>query len=548
MDDTPFYKKPWFYIITWLVVMLIFYGWLVTMGDGNVNLINVAIDLACIFPLLLIFWMAFFAQFVLPVRTLQDRQKIFDRLLTHLFGGHGPAMFLRNGQLVKREGEENKKGPGVLWLDSASAAVTRTPVKIKQTLGPGVHFIDSREYIAGTLDLHIQSQVIGLRESDDPFAEPGDDVDDDEYDVIQDRRRMVSALTRDGIEVIPSISISFRVDTGFPKENEPGSRFGYRTGITKKAKAQEEEDKAAIRKAILGEGINPNIASDTTRRRVAWNELPASLAVDVWREYVAKFTLDELFMQEQLVPVPPSDPPQPTEEEVDPLSQPIQITANRTTLQDRFALILRRINLFLSSTIQRFEGATNATKTSALMHAGVAKPSSTGKREPIKKTALQVVNDMVNARLKKPEVDILDDHGNRGQGQIESQEYKLLKSKGIAVVSVGISNLRLNPQIEETIISRWTASWYENAARESKQIKSRQEIAKSYGRDKAFRQYAERLSGDLIRKKPSGIKNTLKTLLLRTRTIIINNDLLRSEMAMEQQVLEDILRWIEAEE
>lgn len=212
-------------------------------------------------------------------------------------------------------------------------------------------------------------------------------------------------------------------------------------------------------------------------------------------------------------------------------------------------MFLRRINLFLSSTIQKLEGtSTDTTKTNVPAYSGAAKSSSSGKSEFIKKTALQVINDMVNARLKKPEVDILDDNGQRGQGHIESQEYKLLKSKGIAVVSVGISNLRLNPQIEEAIISRWSASWYDNAAAESKQIKSRQEIAKSYGRDKAFRQYAERLSNDLIRKKPSGIKNTLKTLLLRTRTIIINNDQLRSEMAMEQQVLEDALRWIEAEE
>ena len=35
---------------------------------------------------------------------------------------------------------------------------------------------------------------------------------------IQERRKQVSALTRDGIEVIPNISVMFRVDTGFPKK------------------------------------------------------------------------------------------------------------------------------------------------------------------------------------------------------------------------------------------------------------------------------------------------------------------------------------------
>ena len=107
----------------------------------------------------------------LPVRTFRDRQKIFDRLITYLLGGHGPAIFIRNGELIKREGEERKKGPGVLWLDTASAAVTRTSVAIKQTMGPGVHFIDSREFIAGTVDLHVQSQSIGPKESDKPFVD-----------------------------------------------------------------------------------------------------------------------------------------------------------------------------------------------------------------------------------------------------------------------------------------------------------------------------------------------------------------------------------------
>jgi hypothetical protein len=548
MDDTPFYKKPWFYIITWLVVMLIFYGWQVTSANHQVSILDVVIDLACIFPALLMAWMAFFAQFVLPVRTLQDRQKIFDRLLANLFGGHGPAMFVRNGQLIKREGEERRKGPGVLWLDSASAALTRTPVKIKQTFGPGVHFIDSGEYVAATLDLHIQSQTLGPRENDDPFEVPEEGMDDEGYDEVQDRRRMVSALTRDGIEVIPNISISFRVDTGFPKEGEPGSRFGYRTGTTKKSKQKEEEDKEAIRKAILGEGINPNIISDSTRRRVAWNELPASLAVDVWREYVSKFTLDELFKPDQVVPASPPEPPQPTDEEIDPLSQPIQITANRTTWQDRFALLLREVNLILSKIIRWLDGIPKENKAGAPVAVDVPKPASIEKREPVKKTALQVVNEMVNARLKKPKVDILNDHGIRGHGPIDSPEYQLLKSRGISVLSVGISNIRLNPQIEETLVNRWTASWHDNAKAESRQIERRQNIVRSSGQEKAIRQYADRLSIDLTRKKPFGVKESLKTLLMRTRTIIINDDQLLKEMSDEQQMLEDILRWVEENE
>ncbi len=424
MDDTPLIKRPWFYIGGWLVILLAAYGWQIfRMGGVQASLPAILFDLLCIFPALLILWMAFFAQFVLPVRTFEDRQKVFSRLLTDLFGGHGPALFIENGVIKEHSGERLKKGPGVVWLDSASAAVTRTAVKIKQTLGPGVHFIESGEYIAGTLDLHTQTQTLGPRETDNPFA----DETDDGYDEAVERRKMVSALTRDGIEVIPTISISFRVDTGFPKEGEPGSRFGFRTGITRKSRENEEKDKESIRKAILGEGVNPLKISENTRHRVAWNEMPASLAVDIWREYASKFTLDDLFKSEQLIPPTPPAPPQPTEEEIDPLSQPVQVTANKTTLQDRLAQLIREINVILNRAIRFFEGTPKEQKPAVPAPLGIVKVDAPKKSEPTKGTALQVINEMVNARLKNLEVPILDDNGIRGSGTVNSQEYQLLK-------------------------------------------------------------------------------------------------------------------------
>jgi hypothetical protein len=236
----------------------------------------------------------------------------------------------------------------VLWLDSASAAVTRTAVSIKQTIGPGVHFINSGEFVAGTVDLHIQSQVIGPKETDKPFDPKKDDQPQEVYDQVQDRRKQVSALTRDGIEVIPVISISFRVKTGFPKDRQPGSRFGYRIGVRRSDRQNEEKDKESIRRAILAEGINPNALPDSPRRRVAWNELPAALAVDVWREYAAKFTLDQLFEPTQLVPPPLPPTVQPTEEEIDPLSQPLQVSGSHNNMQDGMVRMVRELNLMMS--------------------------------------------------------------------------------------------------------------------------------------------------------------------------------------------------------
>lgn len=551
MDDTPLRKKPWFYIAAWLVILLAAYGWQISrMGGFVASEVDIFIDLVCIFPVLLVLWMAFFAQFVLPVRTFRDRQKIFDRLITYLFGGHGPAIFIRDGHLVTREGEERKKGPGVLWLDSASAAVTRTATAIKQTIGPGVHFLENKEYIAGTVDLHTQSQSVGPKESDKPFDERKDEQSEDEFNQIQDRRKQVSALTRDGIEVVPNISVTFRVDTGFPKDGQPGSRFGFRTGITKRDKENEKQDKEAIRKAILGEGINPNVRPDSPRHRVAWNQLPAVLAVDVWREYVSKFTLDELFKPEQLVPPPPPQLPQPTEEEIDLLSQPIQVSANKETLQDALTSMLRFINRQMSSLIKWLEGKKEEDKTKkpAAPQPPAPPPPST-KSEPQKKTALQVINEMVKARLTQAEVDILDDAGNRGEGTISSKEFSLLQDRGLKLISVSISNPRFDPAVEESIIKTWNATWLNNAKAESEQIDRRRNNIEKAAEEKAKRQYAEALSreiNDLAKAGKPGIRETLKSLILRSHSMIRSSEQLRRRMTTEMQDIEEMIKWIEA--
>ena len=545
MDDDPIYKRPWFYIAGWLVILLLVYGLqILRMGGIRANLLEIAFDLACVFPLLLILWIAFFAQFVLPVRTFLDRRKIFDRLITFLFGNHGPALFIENGNIKEHSGERLQNGPGVVWLDSASAAVTRTPVAIRQTIGPGVHFLEKFETIAGTVDLHPQFHKVGPMESDKPFEERKEDQPQEVWDQVQDRRKQVSAWTRDGIEVVPNITVIFRVATGFPKEGQPGSRFGFRTGVTKRDKQNQEQDKTAIRKAILGEGVNPNEKADSPRHRVKWNEFPAALAVDVWREYAAKFTLDELFSPTQSVPPAPPQLPQPTDEELDPLSQPIRVGANRDSMQDGLTRMVRELNMMMARAIDNLEGnKPDPSKKSVAPGPFRAEPD--GKKEPKKKTALQVINDMVKARLTQPTVEVLDGQGRRAQGLVPSQEYSLLQKRGLEILNVSIGGLRFHPTIEQTIIRQWKAAWLVKARAESELIERKRIIVETKGHDEAVRQYANFLSKDLIQKRPVGLKETLKTLLLRTRTIIINNPQLRQRMSDEEQDLEEIIRWLE---
>jgi hypothetical protein len=566
MNETPFYKRPWFYVAGWLAFLLLVYGaQIYRMGGIQASMVAILFDLACILPLFFVIWMAFFAQFVLPVKTFRDRQKIFDRLRSHLFGSHGPALFIENGVIKEHSDERLKKGPGVVWLDSASAAVTRTAVAFKQTLGPGVHFTGANEYIekTGTLDLHIQSQKLGPKHGENPFIEkdknddgtigekPSEEKVDEKtlrYKEIQSRRKQVSALSRDGIELVPDISISFRVNTGFPSAGSPGSRFGYRTGTTSIEKELERQDQDVICRALLGEGINPNMVSESPFYRVAWNRLPAMMAVDVWREYASKFILDEFFDPTQIVPPSLPVPPEPTDSEFSPFIQPMQTGANQKTDEGILVAIFRKLNEFMERIINTLE------KVHAVKPQGSsAPPTSIPSNEsigPTNKTALQVINEMVKARLSQPYVVDLDEYGKRTGRQIKSEEYDLLQRRGLKVLSVSVSNIRLHPTIQEHKIKQWTSNWLKIAKDERAQLDLRRNLIETSAQEQAQCNYALRLSREVVSVCRNGkpkIEGLLMSVLLRSRAMIRSGEhsnSLRRRMNAELEEIEDMIKWM----
>jgi len=224
----------------------------------------------------------FFSQFVLPIQNPKYRQEIYSRVNNFETGRRGPALFIKNGRVITHKGEESKHGAGVIILDTASAAVLRTDTEIRDTVGPGVKFTKGNEYIAGSVDLRSQWQYIGPHSNDQPFLNPVPTSPKDSIDV-QNRRQQTSGHTRDGFEVSPTISIKFNIKR--PKEKvatEGGviSQYGY--------------DANSVRNAITREVIELGTL-ETKNKRLDWNKLPAHLVVNIWREYVRKFKLGDLF-------------------------------------------------------------------------------------------------------------------------------------------------------------------------------------------------------------------------------------------------------------
>jgi hypothetical protein len=240
----------------------------------------------------ILLWLGFYAQFSLPLQTIQDRIKAVSLLIGYYIGNRGPALFIKEGKLVERSREEFRVGRGVAILDTASAAVFRSRHIFTRPAGPGIIFTFPGEYPAGVVDLHPQSVSLGPLDKEgyreDPFAGQASNEDDEHFRQRQERRYETSGLTRDGVEVVPNVSVSFKLDC-LPGEGKTG--FGF--------------DPQAVRKAIAGFGIQPWAEPGSDQRIVSWHWLPGHVAVDLWREYLRKYTLDELFAYSQI-----QNPPQ----------------------------------------------------------------------------------------------------------------------------------------------------------------------------------------------------------------------------------------------
>jgi hypothetical protein len=222
----------------------------------------------------------FFSQFVLPIQNPKDRREIAARVSNFETGRRGPALFVKNGRVIMHEGEQDKRGAGMILLDTASALVLRTDTEIRDTVGPGIKFTRGDEYIAGSVDLRTQWQFIGPLASDQTFlasAPPKTDKN------LQNRAQQTSGLTRDGFELSAAISIKFGIKRPLhkmPDESGVISQYGF--------------DPLAVHNAITREVVMLN-ATDNKQTRMEWNRLPAHLVVNLWREYIRKFKLGDLF-------------------------------------------------------------------------------------------------------------------------------------------------------------------------------------------------------------------------------------------------------------
>jgi hypothetical protein len=163
---------------------------------------------------------------------------------------------------------------------------------------------------------------------------------------------------------------------------------------------------------------------------------------------------------------------------------------------------------------------------------------------------LQIINFLIRERLQKQKTGSLDRYGNYIPGEDpQSNEYGFLQSRGIRVLSVSVSNLRLPTYVNEKLIKQWTANWLGRAREERDRLNQEEAFNRIQNSENTLREYIVQLSNDLLlqvsNNRATDLKGTLRALMLESRVALVNETQLFRQSSPERDGLEEIIQWLE---
>lgn len=240
----------------------------------------------------------FFSQFALPVNNLYNRIMAYLYLLYFSIGSHGPRIKIDNGVIPKMYHRNKSHKPGVFILDTASAGLIRDDKNdVIRYVGPGLVFSKRDEYLISTIDLHRQTWPVppfGPRsEAENPFSSLNSEHENViEYEARQRRRFETSGLTNDGIEIVPNIYTvsSLIYNKGTDVIDISSNQIGIKEWINRRRMYQ---SKTGFR--FNPDSVSYAISGHGEKAIFPWYQISALLAVELWREYLIKFTFKKLF-------------------------------------------------------------------------------------------------------------------------------------------------------------------------------------------------------------------------------------------------------------
>jgi len=221
----------------------------------------------------------FFVSFSVPLTSRTQIPQILGIFSDLLLGRQSAATILRNGESNKLDnGMARITKQSILQLDASSAVLLRRGSVLTRALGPGFHISKRREIFAGALDLRIQRRISGPLENEDPFAPKQKDEGQAAFLARKGRQEESTALSKDGVEIVPRIELQFQIAGRHGSTRDPfpfQAEFAWR--------------------ALAHEGVSAGKPSDLRDRQVNWDWIPSQLAIDLWRIFLRKYTVSDLF-------------------------------------------------------------------------------------------------------------------------------------------------------------------------------------------------------------------------------------------------------------
>jgi hypothetical protein len=160
-------------------------------------------------------------------------------------------------------------------------------------------------------------------------------------------------------------------------------------------------------------------------------------------------------------------------------------------------------------------------------------------------TALQIINQMIKARLSQRVVVSLDACGRRTAGFQESSEYRTLTERGIIVLGASVGGLRLDPEAERQLLDSWGSSWLLNAREDQRRIERLTTTYADKGRTQALRQHVLELSKWINKDRPLTAQAAIRTLLEGSETEIRTSERLQNLSRSTVEQLQDLQKWLE---
>lgn len=128
-----------------------------------------------------------------------------------------------------------------------------------------------------------------------------------------------------------------------------------------------------------------------------------------------------------------------------------------------------------------------------------------------------------------------------------------MRERGIKIINVGISNLRMESKIEKKFVERWTATWLQRAEEEQDYISTRKSIEKFKGQISAQKDFSDLVIRSLYERlspkneptiDPPTMSESVELLVRSTLNGIIRDPDLHNQLEEEEADLVELIEWL----